>query len=66
MTVEELERYGVRVSAIAPIARTRLTLATPGMGALMDEPEDRELDLFSPATSRCHLGAGRLVRHRHH
>ncbi len=28
----ELERYGVRVNAIAPIARTRLTEATPGHG----------------------------------
>lgn len=28
----ELDRYGVRVNAIAPVARTRLTLATPGMG----------------------------------
>jgi NAD(P)-dependent dehydrogenase (short-subunit alcohol dehydrogenase family) len=45
----ELERYGVRVNAIAPIARTRLTLATPGMGSLMSEPEEGELDLFSPA-----------------
>jgi NAD(P)-dependent dehydrogenase (short-subunit alcohol dehydrogenase family) len=45
----ELERYGVRVNAIAPIARTRLTLATPGMGALMAEPDSGELDLFSPA-----------------
>jgi len=27
----ELERYGVRVNAIAPIARTRLTEATPGL-----------------------------------
>ena len=33
VAAEELERYGVRVNAIAPIARTRLTLATPGMGA---------------------------------
>ncbi|GBE66948.1 putative short-chain dehydrogenase/reductase [Mycobacterium sp. MFM001] len=49
IAAEELDRYGVRVNAIAPIARTRLTLATPGMGALMDEPEDGELDLFSPA-----------------
>ncbi|MGB5795264.1 MAG: SDR family oxidoreductase [Mycolicibacter algericus] len=49
IAAEELERYGVRVNAIAPIARTRLTLATPGMGALMAEPEDGELDLFSPA-----------------
>jgi NAD(P)-dependent dehydrogenase (short-subunit alcohol dehydrogenase family) len=49
IAAEELERYGVRVNAIAPIARTRLTLATPGMGTLMAEPEDGGLDLFSPA-----------------
>ncbi|MDF3340864.1 SDR family oxidoreductase [Mycolicibacterium septicum] len=50
VAAEELERYGVRVNAIAPIARTRLTLATPGMGALMAEPQDEgEVDLFSPA-----------------
>jgi NAD(P)-dependent dehydrogenase (short-subunit alcohol dehydrogenase family) len=49
VAAEELERYGVRVNAIAPIARTRLTLATPGMGALMAEPEEGEVDLFSPA-----------------
>ncbi|BBX10259.1 SDR family oxidoreductase [Mycolicibacterium aichiense] len=49
IAAEELERYGVRVNAIAPIARTRLTLATPGMGALMAEPEDGGLDLFAPA-----------------
>ncbi|MDT5010666.1 MAG: hypothetical protein QOH57_2283 [Mycobacterium sp.] len=49
IAAEELERYGVRVNAITPIARTRLTLATPGMGALMSEPDDGELDLFSPA-----------------
>jgi len=49
IAAEELDRYGVRVNAIAPIARTRLTLATPGMGALMAEPEDGEVDLFSPA-----------------
>ncbi len=49
IAAEELDRYGVRVNAIAPIARTRLTLATPGMGTLMGEPEDGELDLFAPA-----------------
>lgn len=49
IAADELERYGVRVNAIAPIARTRLTLATPGMGSLMAEPEEGELDLFSPA-----------------
>jgi NAD(P)-dependent dehydrogenase (short-subunit alcohol dehydrogenase family) len=32
VAAQELERYGVRVNAIAPMARTRLTLATPGMG----------------------------------
>jgi NAD(P)-dependent dehydrogenase (short-subunit alcohol dehydrogenase family) len=49
IAAEELERYGVRVNAIAPIARTRLTLATPGMRSLMSQPEEGELDLFSPA-----------------
>lgn len=32
--------------------RERLTLATPGMGALMVEPEKGEPDLFAPRTSR--------------
>ncbi|MGN6160535.1 MAG: SDR family oxidoreductase [Marmoricola sp.] len=46
----ELSNFGVRVNAIAPIARTRLTLATPGMGAIFAaEPEEGEPDLFSPA-----------------
>jgi NAD(P)-dependent dehydrogenase (short-subunit alcohol dehydrogenase family) len=49
VAAEELERYGVRVNAITPIARTRLTLATPGMGSLMSEPDEGELDLLSPA-----------------
>jgi NAD(P)-dependent dehydrogenase (short-subunit alcohol dehydrogenase family) len=46
----ELGRYGVRVNAIAPIARTRLTLATPGMGAIFAQPvEEGGFDAFSPA-----------------
>ncbi|MFF3224834.1 SDR family oxidoreductase [Nocardia suismassiliense] len=53
VAADELARYGVRVNAIAPIARTRLTLATPGMGAMMaaeaDEIEEGEFDAFSPA-----------------
>ena len=50
MAADELERYGVRVNAIAPIARTRLTLATPGMGAIFAVPvEEGEFDMFSPA-----------------
>jgi NAD(P)-dependent dehydrogenase (short-subunit alcohol dehydrogenase family) len=45
----ELERYGVRVNAIAPVARTRLTLATPGMGAIFAEEVPKgEFDAFSP------------------
>lgn len=46
----ELGRYGVRVNAIAPIARTRLTLATPGMSAIFAAPVDEgAFDAFSPA-----------------
>ncbi|MFF0491200.1 SDR family oxidoreductase [Nocardia sp. NPDC003482] len=50
VAADELERYGVRVNAIAPIARTRLTLATPGMGAIFAaEIPEGEFDPFSPA-----------------
>ncbi|GAA1958481.1 SDR family oxidoreductase [Amycolatopsis minnesotensis] len=50
VAAEELARYGVRVNAIAPIARTRLTLATPGMGAIFaQEVGEGEFDAFSPA-----------------
>jgi NAD(P)-dependent dehydrogenase (short-subunit alcohol dehydrogenase family) len=46
----ELERYGVRANCIAPIARTRLTLSTPGMGAFFAQPvAEGEFDAFSPA-----------------
>jgi NAD(P)-dependent dehydrogenase (short-subunit alcohol dehydrogenase family) len=45
----ELGRYGVRVNAIAPVARTRLTLATPGMGAIFAaEVPEGKFDMFSP------------------
>ncbi|MFI5777283.1 SDR family oxidoreductase [Nocardia sp. NPDC051570] len=50
VAADELERYGVRVNAIAPIARTRLTLATPGMGTIFAaEVAEDEFDPFSPA-----------------
>ncbi|MDF0532324.1 SDR family oxidoreductase [Tsukamurella sp. 8F] len=50
VAAEELDRYGVRVNAIAPIARTRLTLATPGMNALFAaEVPEGEFDPFAPA-----------------
>ncbi|HVV76482.1 MAG TPA: SDR family oxidoreductase [Mycobacteriales bacterium] len=46
----ELGRYGVRANAITPLARTRLTLATPGIDQLMAKPEaDDTLDSFDPA-----------------
>ncbi|MEU7769547.1 SDR family oxidoreductase [Nocardia sp. NPDC049190] len=53
VAADELARYGVRVNAIAPIARTRLTLATPGMGEFMaaeaEAVADGGFDTFSPA-----------------
>ena len=50
VAAEELGRYGARVNAIAPIARTRLTLATPGMDAIFASGVAQgEFDAFSPA-----------------
>jgi NAD(P)-dependent dehydrogenase (short-subunit alcohol dehydrogenase family) len=51
VAASELERYGVRVNAIAPIARTRLTLATPGMGAVFaaGATDASGHDLFDPS-----------------
>lgn len=46
VAAEELGRYGVRVNAIAPAARTRLTEATPGLGETLQAPEDP--DTFDP------------------
>jgi NAD(P)-dependent dehydrogenase (short-subunit alcohol dehydrogenase family) len=40
----------VRVNAIAPAARTRLTADVPGMvGELMRKPQDGSFDTFDPA-----------------
>ncbi|CRK56514.1 3-oxoacyl-[acyl-carrier protein] reductase [Alloactinosynnema sp. L-07] len=50
VAADELARYGVRVNAIAPVARTRLTEATPGFGDIMRSTvEDGVIDLFHPA-----------------
>ena len=46
---KELVRYGVRANAIAPGARTRLTLSTPGLGDAIGPPEDGSFDEWSPA-----------------
>jgi NAD(P)-dependent dehydrogenase (short-subunit alcohol dehydrogenase family) len=48
VAAQELARYGVRVNAIAPVARTRLTTETPGLGDLMSTPEVG-LDPWHPA-----------------
>jgi len=45
----ELVRYGVRVNAIAPSARTRMTLSTPGLGERVAEPTDGSFDKWDPA-----------------
>jgi NAD(P)-dependent dehydrogenase (short-subunit alcohol dehydrogenase family) len=50
ITAKELSRYGVRVNAIAPAARTRLTLATPGIGSMVAAPADPgKFDIWDPA-----------------
>ncbi|MGF1596782.1 MAG: SDR family oxidoreductase [Acidimicrobiales bacterium] len=46
----ELGRYGVRVNCLAPIARTRLTLATPGLEDVVKAPDDpSQFDKWDPA-----------------
>lgn len=50
VAADELARYGVRVNAIAPVARTRLTEATPGFGEIMRSTiEEGVVDPFHPA-----------------
>lgn len=47
---KELARYNVKSNCIAPAARTRLTLSTPGLGDLVKEPDDPgAFDLWDPA-----------------
>ena len=46
----ELERYGVRVNAIAPLARTRLTESVPGLAEVVARPADpTAFDAWHPA-----------------
>ena len=46
----ELARYGVRVNAVAPLARTRLTEGTPGLAEVVAAPEDpAAFDAWHPA-----------------
>ena len=47
---EELGRYGVRVNAIAPAARTRMTESTPGLSDVVKAPTDgATFDAWDPA-----------------
>jgi NAD(P)-dependent dehydrogenase (short-subunit alcohol dehydrogenase family) len=47
---KELVRYGVKSNCIAPAARTRLTLATPGLGDMIQAPADSGMfDVWDPA-----------------
>ncbi len=47
---EELSRYGVRVNAIAPAARTRMTEQTPGLSDIVKAPGNgAEFDSWDPA-----------------
>ena len=48
IVAKELVRYNVKSNTIAPGARTRLTLATPGLGDIMS-PREGEFDPWDPA-----------------
>ena len=50
IVAEELGRYGVRVNAIAPAARTRMTESTPGLSDHVVRPSDASVfDTWDPA-----------------
>ena len=40
IAAQELSRYGVRVNAISPAARTRMTESTPGLSDIVQPPSD--------------------------
>ena len=50
IAADELVRYGVRVNAIAPAARTRMTEQTPGLSDIVQAPADAAVfDSWDPA-----------------
>jgi NAD(P)-dependent dehydrogenase (short-subunit alcohol dehydrogenase family) len=50
IAADELVRYGVRVNAIAPAARTRMTEQTPGLSDIVQAPADTSVfDTWDPA-----------------
>ena len=47
---QELARYGVRVNAISPSARTRMTGSSPGLAKFLEPPTDPNVfDMWDPA-----------------
>ncbi|MCU1495457.1 MAG: dehydrogenase, short-chain alcohol dehydrogenase like [Acidimicrobiaceae bacterium] len=47
---QELARYGVRVNAISPSARTRMTETSPGLAKFLEAPDDpNTFDTWDPA-----------------
>jgi NAD(P)-dependent dehydrogenase (short-subunit alcohol dehydrogenase family) len=47
---QELSRYGVRVNAVSPAARTRMTESTPGLADIVGPPKDEAVfDIWDPA-----------------
>ena len=47
---DELSRYGIRVNAISPAARTRMTTEVPGMAEMVAAPSSAdEFDVYHPA-----------------
>jgi len=50
IAASELGRYGIRVNALAPNARTRMTESAPGLVDLVKEPDDAAaFDVWDPA-----------------
>ena len=62
IAAQELSRYGVRVNAIAPAARTRMTEQTPGLTDIVQAPNDPgDVRHLGPGQR---LAAGRIPGHR--
>ncbi len=50
VAAHELEQYGVVSNCVVPGARTRLTMASPGLPEIMEEPADG-FDIWDPANA---------------
>ncbi len=49
IAAKELGRYGVRVNAISPAARTRMTESTAGLADIVKKPGEGMFDVWDPA-----------------